>query len=164
MRGDGFGLLSGETWYCFAPRFRPDMPKKTILIVEDDPPLRELLRDILEGAGLRIMACDDAADALSQATECAVDLILLDLVMPLARMDGFAFLAEIRNRPNLVHTPLLIISGLGAIVTEAVDPATAAALRIVGVVTKPFVVPDLVREVCRIVGEPHDFTSRTQEP
>lgn len=130
------------------------MPTKTILIAEDDQPLLELLRDIVEDNGFRAIAVADAADALDQAAECDVDLILLDLVMPQARMDGFAFLSEIRNRPNLVHIPLVIVSGLGAIVSQAIDPATAAALRIVQVVTKPFDVLDLVRDVRRILGEP----------
>jgi CheY-like chemotaxis protein len=128
------------------------MPAKTILIVEDDGPLLELLRDVVEEEGFRAIASDDAADALIRADDDVVDLILLDLVMPQARMDGFAFLSEIRNRPNLMHTPLVIVSGLGAAVAEAIDPATAAALRIVRVVSKPFVILDLVREVRRILG------------
>lgn len=140
------------------------MPTKTILIVEDDQPLLELLREIVEEDGFRAIAAADAADALDQAAECDVDLILLDLVMPRARMDGFAFLSEIRNRPNLVHIPLVIVSGLGEIISQAIDPATAAALRIVRVVTKPFVVLDLVRDVRRILGEPHNCTSPTGDP
>jgi two-component system, chemotaxis family, chemotaxis protein CheY len=135
------------------------MPTKTVLIVEDEAPLRELLHDAVEQAGFRVIACDDAADALTRAAGGAIDLVLLDLVMPRARMDGFAFLSEIRSRPNLVHTPLIIISGLGDIVAEAIDPAIAAALRIALVVPKPFDILALVDEICRILGEPQDDVS-----
>ena len=130
---------------------------RTILVIDDDPSQRDLVRDILEEAGFRVIAVGDAADALTRMAGAAIDLVLLDLVMPRARMDGFAFLSEIRNRPDLLDTPLVILSGLGDTVAEAIDPATAQALRIAFVVPKPFVIVDLVREIRQILGNPgHD--------
>jgi CheY-like chemotaxis protein len=135
------------------------MRTKTILIVDDDPTQRELLRDILEEEGFRIITVGDAADALARMADVTVDLVVLDLVMPRARMDGFAFLSVIRSRPSLIDTPLVILSGLGDVVAEAIDPAIAQSLRIAFVVPKPFRIPDLVREIRRILGEPEDDVS-----
>jgi CheY-like chemotaxis protein len=139
------------------------MRTRTILIIDDDPPQRDLVRDILEEEGFRVIAVGDAADALTRMSDVAIDLVLLDLVMPRARMDGFAFLSEIRSRPDLIDTPLVILSGLGAIVAEAIDPATAQALRIAFVAPKPFAIADLVREIRRILGEPEDDDVSTAE-
>jgi CheY-like chemotaxis protein len=87
---------------------------------------------------------------LSQLSH-GVDLVLLDLVMPRAQVDGFVFLSEVRSRPDLANTPVMILSGLGSAVTEAMDPAIASKLRIVSVVTKPVVITDLLRQVREIL-------------
>ena len=129
---------------------------RTLLIIEDDTDHRNVLRDVLEDAGFRVIAVGDAADAIPRTADAAIDLILLDLVMPRARMDGFAFLSEIRTRPDLAGTPLVILSGLGGAVAEAIDPATAQALRIAAVIPKPFAIADLVRQIRQILGDLDD--------
>lgn len=112
------------------------MPTKTILVIDDDVRGRNLLRDILEGAGFAVIAIGDAADAFAQFSQ-GIDLVLLDLVMPGAAMDGFTFLSKARERAELVNTPVIVLSGLGESVIEAMDPATANALRITSVIPKP---------------------------
>lgn len=129
------------------------MPTRTILIIEDERNQRELLRDALGADGFRVIAVDDAAEALALSADVTVDLILLDLVMPRARMDGFAFLSKIRGRPDLAHTPLVIVSGIGDTVTDAIDGATASALRIACVIRKPYAIDDLIQEIRRILGD-----------
>ena len=112
------------------------MPAKTILIIDDDAANRELLRDLLEGAGFTVIAVGDAADAFPRLSQ-DVDLVLLDLVMPRATMDGFTFLSSAGARPELADTPVIVLSGLGESVVAAIDPGTATALRIVEVIAKP---------------------------
>lgn len=124
----------------------------TILVIDDDAAQRDLLRHIFEEEGFRVITVDDAADAFNGAAGSSIDLILLDLVMPRARMDGFAFLSELRSRSDLKDTPVAILSGLGDSVTEAIDPGIARSLRIACVITKPFVIPDIIREVRRVLG------------
>lgn len=138
------------------------MRTKTILIVEDDQSLRDVIADVLEEAGFRVIGIGDAADAPARMPE--VDLVILDLVMPRARMDGFAFLSTIRSRPDLIDTPLMIVSALGDVVAEAIDAATAQALRIAVVVPKPFAIAELVREIRRILCEPEDDLSPVETP
>ena len=112
------------------------MRANTILVIDDEPRSRELLRDVLQDAGFSVIEVGDAADAFAQFTH-GIDLVLLDLVMPAAVMDGFTFLAKARERPELMDTPVIVLSGLGESVIEAMNPATASALRIASVVPKP---------------------------
>lgn len=132
----------------------------TILVIDDDPGHRDLLRDILEEDGFRVVAVGDAADAFESVKGTPIDLILLDLVMPRARMDGFAFLSEIRSRPDLKDTPVAILSGLGETVAEAIDPEITRSLRIAFVIAKPFAIPDIIREIRRVLSGHRDDPSR----
>jgi len=133
---------------------RYDMRTKTILVIDDDAAHRGLLRDVLEDAGFAVIAVGDAADALSQLSQ-DIDLVLLDLVMPGATMDGFAFLSKVSDRAHLRNTPVIVLSGLGTSVLEALDPATAMTLRIVSVVSKPVDIETLVSMV-RAALDVHD--------
>lgn len=121
--------------------------------MEDEDPLRNLLREVLEQAGFDVVAVGDGADALERTADAEVDLILLDLVMPGARIDGFALLSQIRNRPDLARTPLIIVSALGDTVAAVLGPAVAHALSIASVVPKPFEMGQLVDEVRRVLAQ-----------
>ena len=72
-------------------RYRRDRP---VLIVEDDGPLRELLRRMLEREGYAVVEAEHGRAALDRVREAVPGAILLDLMMPV--MDGFEFLAELR--------------------------------------------------------------------
>jgi CheY-like chemotaxis protein len=88
----------------------------------------------------------DAADALGDSSQ-SIDLVLLDLVMPRAVMDGFTFLSRASERAELEDTPVIVLSGLGESVVDALDPATATTLRIVSVVPKPVDINSLLAVV-----------------
>lgn len=136
------------------PNTRVPMRKKTVLVIDDDARLRGLLRDLLEADGFAVIAVEDAADALSLLSE-DIDLVLLDLVMPRAAMDGFTFLSKASERAQLVNTPVIVLSGLGESVIQALDPATATTLRIVSVVAKPIDISALLSMVSAAL-ETHD--------
>ena len=80
-----------------------------ILLVEDEPPIRVLMRRLLEGAGYRIVETRNAHEALSKARQHAGELGLLvtDIVMP--DMDGFAL--ERRLSSEYPHLEVLFLSG-----------------------------------------------------
>lgn len=80
-----------------------------ILVVDDDATLRLLTRAALEQAGFTVLEADNGEDAVSLAFEHDPDAILLDVEMP--RLDGFAACARIRQHPNCVDTPIVMLTG-----------------------------------------------------
>jgi len=83
---------------------------RTILVVEDDPAIRRGLVDSLQFAGFTVFACADGEEGLRTALSAALDLAILDVMLP--RRDGFAILAEVRRaRPTL---PVILVTARGA--------------------------------------------------
>jgi CheY-like chemotaxis protein len=81
----------------------------SILVVEDDPPTRELLCQSLTSMGYTASAATNGRDGLNWlAGHPAPNLILLDLMMP--EMDGFEFLRELRKRPALMSVPVIVVT------------------------------------------------------
>lgn len=88
-------------------------PPGTVLVVEDDDDLRELLAMILEKEGYRVLTAVHGGDALAVLAEApeAPDLVLLDLLMPI--MGGLEFRRRQLQDPRLAPIPVLILSGEG---------------------------------------------------
>ncbi len=82
-----------------------------ILIVDDDPTLRDTIALWLSGAGYRTAQADDGRQALAAVDREHPALILLDLRMPV--LDGFGFLSEIEELPE--RPPVIVISGRGEV-------------------------------------------------
>jgi CheY-like chemotaxis protein len=87
----------------------PGAPK-TVLVIEDEPKLRELIRHALE-PGCRIRAAADGAEGLAKARAEVPDLILLDLVMP--ALDGLEVLAKLKADQRTSGIPVIIVSAKG---------------------------------------------------
>ena len=85
--------------------------KASILIIEDDKFLRELLSRKLEKSGFNISMVIDGEEALRKIKEEEYEIILLDLVLP--GVDGFEILKEIKKNPKTSKTPVIILSNLG---------------------------------------------------
>jgi two-component system alkaline phosphatase synthesis response regulator PhoP len=81
---------------------------KTILVVDDEPHVREYLRMILEDAGFRVLTAGDGQEALEIVRSDRPDFISLDLVMP--RMSGHKLLYELRRDPSLSRIPFMIVT------------------------------------------------------
>ena len=90
------------------------MPGGSVLVVEDDPDIREVLVTILGAYDYHVVAATDGADALAKLRggECPHPcVILLDLMMP--GMNGAQFRAEQMNDPALAALPVVVLSGDG---------------------------------------------------
>ena len=83
----------------------------TILIIEDDKYLNDLLCKKFEGEGFTPIAAIDAEQGLKDLKNSKADLILLDLLLP--GMHGFEFLEVIKKDPSTKDIPVIIISNLG---------------------------------------------------
>ena len=83
-----------------------------ILIVDDDPDIREVLTMILESKGYQTVAATDGLECLAALRAENPDLVILDLLMP--KMDGFAVLKELHEEKWAQYkgTPILILSSI----------------------------------------------------
>jgi CheY-like chemotaxis protein len=105
-------------------------PAKTILVVDDDFDHREAVRDTLENEGYLVRTAANGRDALYQLLGGPLpDLILLDLLMPV--MDGSAFMAELKLRPELAAIPVVAISA-GSVRVLYATPASGYLSKPVG--------------------------------
>jgi DNA-binding response OmpR family regulator len=86
-------------------------PMPRILVVEDELPMRTVLRDCLERHGYRVLLAADGEAALDKALKEKPDLVLLDIMMP--KLDGFAVCAELRRLTQAV--PILFLTAKGRV-------------------------------------------------
>ena len=100
-----------------------------IMVVDDDPNIRELVRLILKKEGFAVLEACDGRDALGKMEESRIDLIVLDVMMP--SMDGYAFCREVRGYSNL---PILMLTARG----ETADKVKGFELGSDDYLTKPF--------------------------
>jgi signal transduction histidine kinase/CheY-like chemotaxis protein len=79
-----------------------------ILIIEDQPDTRELLRRAVEKQGWEVVEAENGRIGLERLAQKAPGIILLDLMMP--EMDGFAFMEELRRRPEGRRIPVIVVT------------------------------------------------------
>jgi len=82
--------------------------QKTILVVDDEPHIRQLLRQELEAVGYQVDVATDGMDALNQIKASLPDLIILDVMMP--NIDGFDLAAVLKNNPATMGIPTIVLS------------------------------------------------------
>lgn len=106
-----------------------------ILIVEDDPGVRDGMATLLEGEGYCVEAVADGSNALELMRQRVPSLVLLDLMMP--EMTGWAVHEAMRDDPRLRDVPVCVVS---AVAKQAPEGAAA-------VLDKPVNIPKLLRIV-----------------
>jgi putative two-component system response regulator len=110
-----------------------------ILVIDDEPLIRELIAEILEDAGHTVVDAESAGDGLGQLDARDLDLVVSDIVMP--GLNGLELLEEVRERrPSL---PVVLVTGAGTHATLSEALARGAA----GLVMKPFSHAELQRTV-----------------
>jgi two-component system OmpR family response regulator len=119
------------------------MSQATILIVDDEPGVRELLSDALGMSGYLTLSAPDGVEALNLLLKQPVDLMLIDINMP--KMDGFELLE--RHRKDGHQTPAIMLSARG----ERADITTGLKLGADDYVTKPFGLEELVLRVAAVL-------------
>jgi DNA-binding response OmpR family regulator len=84
---------------------------KTILIIEDDRFLREVISQKLLKEGYNPVGAVDGEEGIRKVKEIKPDLVLLDLILP--GIDGFEVLSQMKEDPLLAQIPVIILSNLG---------------------------------------------------
>ncbi len=108
------------------------MMAKRVLIVDDDPMIRQMLRDILEITGYTVVEASDGAEALDNAEVLHPDIILLDLMMP--GMDGYTACRELKANPMTRAIPVIFVTASEDVALNRLAFAAGA----VACVPKPF--------------------------
>lgn len=113
----------------------------SILVIEDEPEIRELIRTNLEVRGFQVDEAADGAEAIDRLFETTPDVVLLDLMMP--EIDGFDVLEFIRGRPESQYIPVILLTAL----SEEADRVKGLSLGAQDYVVKPFSVDELMLRV-----------------
>ncbi len=124
---------------------------ETILLVENEFALRELMRRFLEGSGYEILGARDGDEALALATAhpTPIDLLLTDVVMP--GMSGFALASRVTQLR--AETKVLYFSGYADdydVIREGLHDSGKPFL------LKPFTQADLMRKIGEVLGQPSE--------
>jgi CheY-like chemotaxis protein len=119
---------------------------RTVLVVDDESGVRQLLAVILEMEGHRVLQAASGAEALAQVESEQVDLITLDVMMP--GLDGWAVGEQLDADPRTAAIPRIMISG------KPLDELRAApgARRAAAVLTKPFDFAELSALVAELLA------------
>lgn len=115
-----------------------EMAKKTILVVDDEKPIVDILTYNLQKEGYSTLEANDGEEAIKIATEKKPDLILLDIMLP--KVDGLTVCKKLRHTLNV---PILILSAKD----EEIDKILGLELGADDYITKPFSVRELMARV-----------------
>ena len=114
------------------------MTKDTVLIVEDDEDILQLLDYNMQNAGFETVTCRDGLEAVTLIKRRKPDLVLLDLMLP--GMDGFEICKTVKRDPKTAHVPVIMLTARG----EEVDRIVGLELGADDYVVKPFSPRELI--------------------
>ena len=122
---------------------------KTILCVEDDLAIQEIISDYFSmKTSYKVVTAEDGEIALDQISNSPPDLILLDVVLP--RINGLAFLQDIRRIESAKDIPVIFISGE---MIDETDKELGLKLGAVAYFEKPIDFPELLKTVNSILAD-----------
>ncbi|MDR2553268.1 MAG: response regulator [Treponema sp.] len=122
--------------------------RKSILVVDDSRPTREIEKDILQAEGYRVDTAADGSEALAAAKNSRYDLICTDIAMP--NMDGFMLTENIRKNESLRDIPVIVISSRS---DQAAEERAAALGANRYIVKHSFNNHNLISAVRELIGE-----------
>jgi DNA-binding response OmpR family regulator len=127
---------------------RRDDALTTVLVCDDEPVLRELLRASLAGDDYDIAEAADGEEALSLVRRLRPDLVIIDMMMPLR--SGIDVVREVRGDPELDGIPVLMLTAM----THQADRELAAQIGVDEFLAKPFIPRELAAVVQQLVRQP----------
>ena len=115
----------------------------TLLVIEDEAPLRANIVRLLSVEGYRVIAAADGNEGIRRAREDRPDLVICDILMPL--VDGYGVLATLRSQPETAAIPFIFLTASA----DKDDLARGLQSGANDYVTKPFKIADLLAAVRR---------------
>ena len=137
-----------------AVRPAPAPGRERLLVVDDDPDVRDSLRRALGHAGYEVTTAVHGADALDSVARSPVDLIVLDVLMPM--VDGFDACRKLRERGD--PTPILVLTARDAID----DRVTGLEVGADDYLVKPFALRELLARVRALLARVRALLRRSQ--
>jgi PleD family two-component response regulator len=119
------------------PAHRP-----TVLVVDDDKILREIIGTNLELGGFQVLSAPDGPTALALLDDRTPDVVVLDVVMPL--MDGYATLGRIRRHATASHIPVIVLTSSGS---DSAEPVRSLEAGADDFIAKPFSPQEMLARV-----------------
>ncbi len=132
-RSDGVGQPPGK----------PEEAHPRILVVDDSPDMRDVIRQALVPAGYEVILAPSGARALAHMSVELPDIVITDLLMP--GMSGFTLRAAMLRRPELAPIPVIILSAYWQRPSETLEAAA--------VLPKPLSIDLLLETVARLMRE-----------
>lgn len=118
-----------------------------VLVIDDEPDVRWLLRLSLERIGHEVLLAEDGLRGVAMAQRQKPDIIVVDLMMPV--MDGYGVLEALAKDTRTSHLPVLVLTAK-ALPEDQARSVEAGARRFL---TKPFDPEDLAEELARVLAD-----------
>ena len=115
--------------------------RKTILIVDDDPDVREVFSRTLRAAGYEVQEAGHALGAVCVMVRAGVDLVLTDIRMPI--MDGLGLVRELKAHEDTRHIPVVAVTGHDTLENRA----AAFQAGCIGYITKPIDTGEFLKQI-----------------
>ena len=127
------------------------MDQFKVLVVDDDPDIIEAITTILESMDeYNVSTARDGLECLEAIREDAPDLVILDLLMP--RMDGFAVVRELREKPQYGKMPIMILTSVREDASyRRYELETGLSMDVQDYIEKPVPPAELLRRVGKML-------------
>ena len=122
-------------------------PVPTMLIADDDPEIRRIVRKALAKLGMNIIEAKDGEEALAALIEHRPDGAVLDVMMP--GLTGWEVCKYVRSKPEMEPIAILMLTAIGKTTNELTAPLYGADAYL----DKPFEIAELTATVQRILAE-----------
>lgn len=122
-----------------------DQPKTRIMVIDDESKIRQFLKDTLELREYEVLTAASGPDGLEQLKRSPVDLVLLDLMMPV--MDGYEVYHLLKEDPMTKDVPVIIVTAKG----ERKDRQLGMENATYNYISKPFQLEDLLAKVREVL-------------
>jgi DNA-binding response OmpR family regulator len=120
-----------------------------VLLVDDEPGVRESVKEYLQESGFTVQVASNASDAWQMLQQHAPDLVISDVMMP--RVDGYQFLKQLRDDPRYKALPVVFLTARG-MTSDRIQGYQAGCD---AYLPKPFDADELVAIVENLLEPPH---------
>jgi DNA-binding response OmpR family regulator len=120
---------------------------KTVLIIEDEAEIQNFISRVLELEGYRVFRAGDGKTGMDLLQENSIDLVLLDLRLPVR--DGWSVLREMKRRPRLSDIPVIVLTAIA----ETIQRKKTLRMGATRYLIKPLSAHSLTRTVSAVIDE-----------